>query len=643
MSVQGVGGSRAGIIQGSQIGVIGGRIDTGDGQGAGGSGSRVGLEVVDHGPAVGGVFLIVGLGVVSGIDIVGAGGGRFAGVADAHNGHDQVAGGNGEAGVGDSLSGDGGASGKGFGELSREFDGRGQSGCAGTGEADDVGAAGGVVGDGDGAGASAGGGGCEGDVDGAVGGGGQGSGAGVGLGEVTAGDDTGEGEQGSAGVGERDGLGGAGGIQLLAGKSQGGGRQADGGSSGGGANASKSNGLGAAGGVVGDGDCTGLAASSGGGEGNADGAVGAGGEGSGASVGLGVRRAGGDAGDVQRRRASIGQCHCLCRAGGVHILIAEGQGGRREASSGRDSGTGEGDGLRAARCIVRDGNRAGLAANNRGCKGHAYGAVGGGGEGSGAGVGFGIRRAGHDAGDVQRSGAGIGEGDGLRRAGGVHILIAEGQGGWREADDGGRARAGEGDGLRAAGGIIGDGDGARLAARSSGCEGDVDGAVGAGGHGSAAGVGLGVRRAGGDAGDIQRRRTSVGQRHYLRRAGGIQVLIAEGQAGWREAGGGRNSGTGEVDGLRAAGGIIGDGDGARLAARSCGREGDVDGAVGTGGHGSAAGVGLGVRRAGGDAGDIQRSRTSIGQCHRLCRAGSVHVLIAEGQAGWREAGGGRDS
>src|SRR5580693_4359193 len=176
MSVQGVGCCRAAIIQGSQIGVIGGRIETGDGQRAGRSGGGVGLVVVNHGSAVGGVFLIVGLGIVSGIDIVAAGGRRFAGGADTHNGHDQVARGNGEAGVGDGLRGDGGVS----------------------GEGDGVGTAGGVVGDGDGAGAGAGGGGGESDVDGAVGGGGQGRAAGVGLGVVSAGQDTGEVEQGSA-------------------------------------------------------------------------------------------------------------------------------------------------------------------------------------------------------------------------------------------------------------------------------------------------------------------------------------------------------------------------------------------------------------------------------------------------------------
>ena len=49
----------------------------------------------------------------------------------------------------------------------------------------------------------------------------------------------------------------------------------------------------------------------------------------------------------------------LRRAGGVHILIAEGQGGWREADAGCDAGAGESDGLRAASCVIRDRNRPG--------------------------------------------------------------------------------------------------------------------------------------------------------------------------------------------------------------------------------------------------------------------------------------------
>ena len=128
MSVQRAGSCRAAIIQGSQIRVIPHRIETGDGQRAGSSGGGVGLKVVDHGPAVGGVFLIVGLGIVSRIDIVAAGGRAYARASETHNHDDQVAGGNGEAGVGDGLSGHGGGSGHGLGELACELDGRGHSG-----------------------------------------------------------------------------------------------------------------------------------------------------------------------------------------------------------------------------------------------------------------------------------------------------------------------------------------------------------------------------------------------------------------------------------------------------------------------------------------------------------------------------------
>ena len=52
----------------------------------------------------------------------------------------------------------------------------------------------------------------------------------------------------------------------------------------------------------------------------------------------------------------------------------------------------------------------------------------------------------------------------------------------KKLDAGCHARAGEGYGLRAAGGVVGDGNGAGLAAGGRGSERDTDRAVGAGGN-----------------------------------------------------------------------------------------------------------------------------------------------------------------
>ena len=101
------------------------------------------------------------------------------------------------------------------------------------------------------------------------------------------------------------------------------------------------------------------------------------------------------------------------------------------------------------------------------------------------------------------------------------------------------------------------------------------------------------------------------------------MLAGKCEGGCRQAHGGSSQGcaiAGEVDGLRTAGGVVGEGNGAGLAAGGGGSEGDRDGAVGAGGNGSAAGVGLGVRRAGGDAGD--------GSAHAVPLLVSVTVCAA---------------
>src|SRR4029077_9925834 len=440
-----------------------------------------------------------------------------------------------------------------------------------------------------------------------------------------------------AGVGERNGLRGAGGIQILIAEGQWGRGETD---ARGYTGAGERYGLWASGGVVGDGDRAGLAAGSGGGESDADGAVGASGDGSAAGVGLAVLRAGRDAGDVQGSRAGVGERNGLRGAGGVQILIAEGQCGGREADAGGDTGAGEGYGLWASGGVVGDGDRAGLAAGGGGCEGDADGAVGAGGDGSAASVGLSVLCAGHDAGDVQGSRAGVGERNGLRGAGGIQILIAEGQCGRGETDASGYTGAGEGHGLRASGSVVGDGNRAGLAARRGGGEGDADGAVGAGGDGSAASVGLSVLGAGHDAGDVQGSRAGVGERNGLRGAGGIQILIAEGQCGRGETDASGYTGAGEGHGLWASGSVVGDRDRAGLAAGSGGSKGDADGAVGAGGDGSAAGVGLGVLCAGRDAGDGQCCGACIGKGECLHGTCGVYILIDVAQAGWRKAGAG---
>src|SRR4029077_8602322 len=515
--------------------------------------------------------------------------------------------------------------------------GRGEtdaSGYTGAGEGHGLWASGGVVGNGDRTGLAAGSGGGESDADGAVGASGDGSAAGVGLAVLRAGRDAGDVQGSRAGVGERNGLRGAGGVQILIAEGQCGGREAD---AGGDTGAGERYGLWASGGVVGDGDRAGLAAGGGGCEGDADGAVGAGGDGSAAGVGLAVLRAGRDAGDVQGSRAGVGERNGLRGAGGIQILIAEGQCGRGETDASGYTGAGEGHGLRASGSVVGDGNRAGLAAGGGGGEGDADGAVGASGDGSAASVGLGVLRAGYDAGDVQGSRAGVGERNGLRGAGGIQILIAEGQCGRRETDASGYTGAGEGHGLWASGSVVGDRDRAGLAAGSGGSKGDADGAVGASGDGSAASVGLGVLSAGYDAGDVQGSRAGVGERNGLRGAGGIQILITEGQRGGCEGDSWSDTGAREIDQLRAPGGVIGNGDRAGLAARRGGGESDADGAVGASGDGSAAGVGLAVLRAGRDAGDVQGSRAGVGERNGLRCAGGVQILIAEGQRGGREA------
>src|SRR4029077_1206956 len=96
------------------------------------------------------------------------------------------------------------------------------------------------------------------------------------------------------------------------------------------------------------------------------------------------------------------------------------------------------------------------------------------------------------------------------------------------------------------------GDRAGLAAGGGGGESDADGAVGASGDGSAAGVGLAVLRAGRDAGDVQRSCAGVGERNGLSGAGGVQILIPKAQSGGREADAGGDTGAGEGHGLWAS-------------------------------------------------------------------------------------------
>ena len=79
---------------------------------------------------------------------------------------------------------------------------------------------------------------------------------------------------------------------------------------------------------------------------------------------------------LSARGPCVGQRHGLRRAGGVHILIAEGQAGWQEAHAGCHARAGEGYGLRAAGGVIRDRNRAGLAAGGRGRECHTDGAVG---------------------------------------------------------------------------------------------------------------------------------------------------------------------------------------------------------------------------------------------------------------------------
>ena len=168
--------------------------------------------------------------------------------------------------------------------------------------------------------------------------------------------------------------------------------------------------------------------------------------------------------------------------------------------------------LRTAGVAIGERNRTRLAACNRWREGDADRAVSTCRKRTSAGVRLSVRRAGGDARDAHRRSSSIGHRDGLGRAGGVQVLIAEIQARRREVDAGRDTRAGERYGLRASGRVVRDRNRTRLAAGSSGREGDGDRAFRPGRNGSAAGIGLRVRRARRDAGNAKRRRPRIGER-----------------------------------------------------------------------------------------------------------------------------------
>ena len=119
-------------------------------------------------------------------------------------------------------------------------------------------------------------------------------------------------------------------------------------------------------------------------------------------------------------------------------------------------------------------------------------------------------------------------------------------------------------------------------ADACGLKGDADGAGGVGVERVAAGVDD-AEVAGGDLGGDQSEGYVAGVCHRdgLRRAGGGELLWAEGEGEGRErVGGGRGSGAAERGGLGAC--VVGDGEGAGAGAGGGGGEGDGDGAAGAG-------------------------------------------------------------
>src|SRR5207244_657287 len=134
-----------------------------------------------------------------------------------------------------------------------------------------------------------------------------------------------------------------------------------------------------------------------------------------------------------------------------------------------------------------------------------------------------------------------------------------------------------------------------------------------------------VRAGDGNAADRERRAPRVRESHSLRRTGGTHILAGERQRRGRERGPRRNSGTGQAGSLRAAAGVVSDGQGPCSCPGCGGSERYVDGALGSVRALAARRASVrevtAVRAGDGDAADRKRRTPRVREGRRLRRAG----------------------
>ena len=143
-----------------------------------------------------------------------------------------------------------------------------------------------------------------------------------------------------------------------------------------------------------------------------------------------------------------------------------------------------------------------------------------------------------------------------------------------------------------------------------------------------------------EAGDAHRGIAGVVQGDGLSRTGCAHHLAGEGEAGGGKAHSGRRTRAGEADALRAAGGVVGEGDGCAARSTRSGLKGDADRAVGSGRHACPAIIGLskvaGVGARNRQAGNAQGRVARVRQSDRLGRTRRADGLVAKSQAGGGE-------
>lgn len=248
----------------------------------------------------------------------------------------------------------------------------------------------------------------------------------------------------------------------------------------------------------------------------------------------------------------------------------------------------------------------------------------------------GIRSCNVNAVDGQQSVASIAERYSGGRAGCAHGRAGKRNVGGRQRDNRRKADSGKWNALRTTAATIGDADASRTSACGGRCESHANGAVSARRDPRAAGVDLRVVTAicSGDA-DIanrQSRGTAIAEHYDGGGTGNADGLIGKGEAGGREGNGCRDAGSYKGQRLRAAAGIIRDGEGSVENAGRSWREGDVDNADCSRNAPGATVVGLGKVRRGRNFRERQPAAGFDGKFNAFGGTAGIHRLVAESQA-----------